>query len=688
MKSKIFALVFALLLIFSGVLIADGGEASDGEDSIEPQAAQEINDWHDLNNTREDLGGDYFLMNDLNETTAGYHELVNTTDGWDPIGNDTNRFTGTFDGNGYEISKLHINRSKNNIGLFGYIGGGEVNDTGLVDVSVNGAWNVGALVGMNVGTVDNSYATGSMSGEGDVGGLVGDNDHGIIKNSYATGNGSGEDSIGGLVGENYFGTVKTSYANSNLNGNQSVGGLVGYNSRGTIENSYSVSNVSGEIDVGGLVGENEDAVSNSYATGAVSGNFGVGGLVGLNSGTISDSYAIGKVSGNISAGGLVGDNFDGTVSNSFWDIETSEMNTSDGGTGKNTTEMRDVGTYTDTATGGLDEAWDCVDDPNDDEGDEDTWYIDENGMINQGYPSLAWEYADVNLYELTLRTEGQGNIEPTDGNYTYKEGEVVSIEAAPSKSWEFIQWTGDVDGDDQVINVTMNANKNITAVFEVIEYNLTINVDGDGNTDPLEGNYTAVKGEIMTIEANPSEGWKFDGWTGDVTGTTSTINVTIKEDKSITAEFSELEPDIIVNNFTVEVKGFEATITADVKNVGNAAGSIKLRVAGDELENVTLEPGENKTVEHTYEFEDEGEHKVELGDESKTVTVEEEDDSGIDMPMIIGIIVILVIVLAGIVYMMKSGEESGTEMEEESGEKETEEELFEEESSEEDTEEE
>jgi len=35
----------------------------------------------------------------------------------------------------------------------------------------------------------------------------------------------------------------------------------------------------------------------------------------------------------------------GTISNSFWDTETSGQATSDGGTGKNTTEMKDIAAF-------------------------------------------------------------------------------------------------------------------------------------------------------------------------------------------------------------------------------------------------------------------------------------------------------------------------------------------------------
>jgi hypothetical protein len=60
---------------------------------------------------------------------------------------------------------------------------------------------------------------------------------------------------------------------------------------------------------------------------------------------VSDSYSTGSVAGNYSVGGLVGYASHGTVSNSFWDTQTSGQATSDGGTGKTTIEMHDIATF-------------------------------------------------------------------------------------------------------------------------------------------------------------------------------------------------------------------------------------------------------------------------------------------------------------------------------------------------------
>jgi hypothetical protein len=104
-------------------------------------------------------------------------------------------------------------------------------------------------------------------------------------------------------------------------------------------------------------------------------------------GTVSNSYSSSNVTGVDDVGGLVGFS-DGTVSNSFWDIETSGQADSDGGTGKNTTEMKDIATFTDTETEGLDEPWDITTVAGPDTRNPSyIWNI----VHNVTYPFLSWE---------------------------------------------------------------------------------------------------------------------------------------------------------------------------------------------------------------------------------------------------------------------------------------------------------
>ncbi len=169
-------------------------------------------------------------------------------------------------------------------------------------------------------------------------------------------------------------------------GSMIVGGLVG-RSAGTVSNSYSTGLVSSaNYPVGGLIGHNVGAgVSNSYSRTVVTGSVLVGGLIGFNqAGSISYSYSTGMVTGTGTGthliGGLVGSGPD-SVSNSFWDTDTSVQTVSNGGTGKTTAQMKDIATFTDTDTDGLDDPWDF----------DDVWGIHPD--INDGYPHLLWQHS-------------------------------------------------------------------------------------------------------------------------------------------------------------------------------------------------------------------------------------------------------------------------------------------------------
>ena len=194
----------------------------------------------------------------------------NAGSGWDPIGDNSHKFNGTFDGGNNVVTNLVIDTTINYSGLFGYVGTyGKVKNIGIVGGSVNGKWDVGGVAGANAGLVQNCYNTGSVS------------------SSFTT------SVSGGVVGEN-IGTVSNCYNTGNVVGDY-PGGVVGWNGSGIITGCYNTGNVSKNGDysiVGGVVGWSNNIISNCYNTGSVSGNddHGVGGVVGRNNGTVSNCY--------------------------------------------------------------------------------------------------------------------------------------------------------------------------------------------------------------------------------------------------------------------------------------------------------------------------------------------------------------------------------------------------------------
>ncbi|MCR5468395.1 MAG: Ig-like domain-containing protein [Lachnospiraceae bacterium] len=279
---------------------------------------------------------------------------------WSPIGNDSHKYSGTFDGNGKVIYALYYNHENvDYVGLFGYVDGGEVRNVAMENGSITGGSYTGAVAGhLESGTIANCYNIGAINGGQYVGGLVGYLRRGTVVNCINIGSVSGDDLTGGLVGQNRYGAVRNSYNTGAVCGDGSyVGGLVGYTNgsdpdNGIINNCYNTGEVSGSSYIGGLVGYTlgDAIVQNCYNTGEVSGSSNIGGLVGYNWGgtIVQNCYNLGNVSGNSPVGGLIGHNgLEGTAKDLYYDTDLVSCSvalydndgTATNVTGKTTAEM-------------------------------------------------------------------------------------------------------------------------------------------------------------------------------------------------------------------------------------------------------------------------------------------------------------------------------------------------------------
>lgn len=319
----------ACTLLVSSQLHAASGRA---DYDLDDNGLIEIDDLADLNEIRNNLDGTslysdstgcpgggctgFELTTDLDFDTNNdgvmdaNDDYYNSGEGWQPIGDNSTKFTATFEGNGYSISNLYINRGTTMyVGLFGAIIGNTVQNLALDGelMSIKGKSYVGALAG-NAG-----FATiEACSSGGEV---------------IATIN-----EAGGLVGRIATVTILKSYSTASVSGDANIGGLVGnVRSNNTIEGSFAVGDVSGALDVGGLVGYlyQTSNITATFATGNVTATANsAGALVGFSAydNTISASFGTGIVKANFSSGGLVGRAGPApTIQQNHWATDTSGM---------------------------------------------------------------------------------------------------------------------------------------------------------------------------------------------------------------------------------------------------------------------------------------------------------------------------------------------------------------------------
>ena len=238
------------------------------------------------NNGLVGVGTEFVLANDID--LQSWCDAHASEGGWTPIGMQVDdsegvrhkefSFRGIFDGNGYVISNLTINRSGEKCqGLFGdstLLNVVEIKNLGVENANVSGGNCSAVITGTSQAKIVNCYATGNVSANGVyAGGISGWYGSGTIDSCYSTASISNSaDSAGGLVAAaDPSAIIINSYATGNVTstGNY-VGGLAGY-SRGTITNSYSTGNVTGKNYVGGFVGvmNNSSLIKDCYEAGNI-----------------------------------------------------------------------------------------------------------------------------------------------------------------------------------------------------------------------------------------------------------------------------------------------------------------------------------------------------------------------------------------------------------------------------------
>ena len=333
MKRILLSLLFALVA-FTGLQAqtiwngtADTSWYNETSTEFEISTAEQLAGLAELVNNGNDFSGKTILLtadivlNDTSDWENWENSAPNNT--WTPIGNSSNRFSSTFDGQGHTVSGVYINSENKYQGLFGH-NEGTIKNIGVTESYIKGEYSVGGVCGLNNtlrGTISNCYNTGTISGNLEVGGVCGGNYSGsTISNCYNSGsiNGTGEYTIaGGVCGENN-GTISNCYNSGTVIGNCYVGGVCGSDSYGTISNCYNTGTISGNLEVGGVCGWKTGTISNCYNTGTINGDENVGGVCGFSGdGTISNCYNTGTINGDSYVGGVCGYNGGGTISNCY-----------------------------------------------------------------------------------------------------------------------------------------------------------------------------------------------------------------------------------------------------------------------------------------------------------------------------------------------------------------------------------
>ncbi len=481
--------------------------------------------------------------------------------GWSPIGNSTyNFFSGVYNGQGFTISNLYTDRGSDDfVGLFGNVEAneGKLINIKIIDADISGNTYVGGLVGRAYWTsIDNCHSSGNIVGFSHVGGLVGS----FIWTEKMIGCTSSADvqgltRAGGLIGH--------------LGGNGDAGG---------VENCSSSGNVEGEEFVGGFAGEGSGArILASHSTGSVYGKDGVGGFIGTaEGGSIKKCYSTGLVTGSPDAnsnesyniGGFIGTaNNSATIENTYATGNVSGCNNVGGFVGYNYESQIKYSYCIGSVTA---------------------------NVSNAGGFAAVLDGGTVTASFWNTETSGLSESDGGEGKTT---DEMKESSIYTNAGWDF----------ENIWGISA-AENNGYPTFSV-KHTLTITIVGNGivkvNDEEYTNEISVDEGSTLTLEAIASEGWIFNGWSGDVSETgTATTTITMNEDKTVYVTFVEESPAEYSVTFTVTdgtnpIQGASIVINSQTATT-NASGEASIKLAnGSYAYTITLNQYEtyNGTVE-------------------------------------------------------------------------------------------
>jgi len=156
--------------------------------------------------------------------------------------------------------------------------------------------------------------------------------------------------------------------------------------------------------------------------------------------------------------------------------------------------------------------------------------------------NYVWSFTTINVYSLNV-TAVNGTVAKNLQQLTYNSGTDVILTPTPATGFSFSSWSGDATGSANPLTVKMTATKNITANFTSNASNFALNVtalNGSVSRNPDQQTYT--NGTSVQLTATPNQGYTFDSWSGDVSGSNSLATIIMNANKNVTANFTALAP--------------------------------------------------------------------------------------------------------------------------------------------------
>ena len=182
-------------------------------------------------------------------------------------------------------------------------------------------------------------------------------------------------------------------------------------------------------------------------------------------------------------------------------------------------------------------------------------------FISCGKEEIPTGKKEIPTYKikLTVSPSEGGKLNVSPSLPMYPERSTVTITPEPNEHWVFKQWEGDGSGSSTPLQLIMDSNKSVVGVFVEKDYPLKITIEGEGTVE--EKIVPNPGGRSVELTPKPKEGWVFESWGGDLTGTETPKTIKVDKEKNVTVKFKR-------RNYPLNI-----TITGEGSIVTNPVGS-------------------------------------------------------------------------------------------------------------------